>query len=63
MNDFYGQMPMSLKRSVALRYRPEALWDAGQHHETIKPSNGSRFTGKARNILSGLRPKFLRTTS
>ena len=59
-----GQMPMTLKRSLALRYRPEDLWDAGAHHlDTNKPVHKARLAEKTRAVLSRLRYKLLRTKS
>jgi hypothetical protein len=59
-----GQMPMTLKRSLALRYRPEDLWDAGAHHlDASKPVHKARLADKTRAVLSRLRHKLLRTKS
>ena len=59
-----GQTPMTLKRSLALRYRPEDLWDAGPHHlDTSKPLHKTRLAEKTRGILSQLRHKLLRVKS
>ena len=56
-----GLMPMTLKRSLALRYRPEDLWDAGAHHS--KPLHKARLAEKTRAVLSRLRHKLLRNKS
>jgi hypothetical protein len=59
-----GQTPMTLKRSLALRYRPEDLWDAGAHHlDTSKPVQKARRAEKTRGVLSRLRHKLLRIKS
>jgi len=55
-----GQMPMTLKRSLALRYRPECLWDAGpQHLDTNKTKRLplARLAEKSRAIISRVRGK------
>jgi hypothetical protein len=56
-----GQTPMTLERSLALRYRPEDLWDAGAHHS--KPLRKARLAEKTRAVLSQLRHKLLRIKS
>jgi len=59
-----GQTPMTLKRSLALRYHPEDLWDAGAHHlDTSRPLHKARLAGKTRGVLSRLRHKLLRIKS
>ena len=59
-----GQTPMTLERSLALRYRPEDLWDAGAHHlDTSKSVRKARLTEKTRAVLSQLRRKLLRIKS
>jgi hypothetical protein len=57
-----GQMPMTLNRSLALRYRPECLWDAGaQHLDTNKTKRLplARLAEKSRAIVSRVRGKLL----